>query len=91
MPEYPGGFYGLGKYIEKKQKEHSFWEILKGSALLAFTVDEKGKVTRIKVAESDNEDVARAAVVIAQGMADWKPGMQRGKPVPVNYTLPIEF
>ncbi len=64
---------------------------LTGKVLLGFTVDEKGKVTDIKILESDNKAVSGAAVQILKGMEDWKPGRQRGKAVPVNYSLPVEF
>jgi protein TonB len=33
---------------------------------------------------------AEAIRVVSQ-MPDWKPGMQRGKAVSVEYTIPIEF
>ncbi len=96
MPEYQGGFYVLGEFVNGRMKgikEKAFFEgkSLTGSALLGFTVDANGKVTNIKVLESDNESVAGAAVDLAKGMEEWKPGAQRGKPVPVNFTLPVTF
>jgi TonB family protein len=96
LPEYPGGFYGLGQFVNARKagiKEKTFFEgkELKGSALLGFTVDANGKVTNLKVLESDNQPVANAAVDLAKGMTNWKPGAQRGKNVPVNFTLPVTF
>ena len=96
LPEYPGGFYGLGQFVNARKagiKEKTFFEgkELKGSALLGFTVDANGKVTNLKVLESDNQAVANAAVDLAKGMTNWKPGAQRGKNVPVNFTLPVTF
>jgi TonB family protein len=96
MPEYPGGFYGLGEFVSGRMKgikEKAFFEgkLLTGSALLGFTVDANGKVTNLKVLESDNQSVANAAVDLARGMEEWKPGAQRGRPVPVNFTLPVTF
>jgi TonB family protein len=96
LPEYPGGFYGLGQFVNARKagiKEKTFFEgkDLKGSALLGFTVDANGKVTNIKVLESDNLSVASAAVDLAKGMKDWKPGAQRGIAVPVNFSLPVTF
>lgn len=96
MPEYPGGFYGLGQFVnagKNKVKEKSFFEgkDLKGSALLGFTVNASGKVSNLRVLESDNQLVANAAIELAKEMKDWKPGAQRGKAVPVNFTLPVSF
>jgi TonB family protein len=96
MPQYPGGFGNLGQYVDKRVnelKEKAFFEgkDLKGNALVGFTVATDGKVTGIKVLESNNQAVANAAVELTRGMSDWTPGMQRGKAVPANFTLPVKF
>ena len=33
----------------------------------------------------------KEAVRVIMGMPKWKPGMQRGKPVRVKYTVPVMF
>jgi len=43
------------------------------------------------VVESDNDGAAKGAVIIASEMADWTPGKQRGKAVPVKYIMPVKF
>lgn len=91
LPEYPGGLHALGKYIETGVKQLKGEKNLTGKVLLGFTVDEKGMVTDIKILESDSKAVSDAAVHIMKGMEPWKPGRQRGKAVPVNYSLPVEF
>ena len=48
-------------------------------------------VTDIKIIEKDNDDAAKGAYAIADGMKDWNPGKQRGKGVPVKFLLPVEF
>lgn len=89
MPAFPGGFYKLGEYIrEKKSKEKV---LTAGKILVGFTIDEQGKPINIKILKSDNDAARQAAIAIVQGMPAWQPGKQRGKPVPVNYTLPLEF
>lgn len=91
MPTYPGGFYELGKYVKGMEKKLSREQNLNGNALIGFTVDENGKVSDIKILKKDNDAVARYAVDIVSGMRDWTPGKQRGTPVPVKFTLPVEF
>ena len=91
MPAYPGSFYALGQYVKGMEEKLSREQSLKGEVLVGFTVDENGKVTNIRVLETDNDAVAGSAIDIVSGMADWRPGKQRGKPVPVNFTLPLEF
>ena len=96
LPSYPGSFYALGQYVNKqvqglKEKASADSKNLMGNALIGFTIDADGKVTGIQVLESDNQEVANAAMELVRGMPDWDPGKQRGKAVPVNFTLPVKF
>ncbi len=96
MPEYPDGAYGLGQYVKKKEKElkaDSFFKgnKLKGKATVGFTVNEKGKVTNIHVIDKTSGEAAKALTMIVNGMSDWSPGKQKGKAVPVDYAMALEF
>jgi TonB family protein len=91
MPAYPGGLYALGQYVKGKEVKLSREQNLRGEALVGFTIDETGKVSNIRLVKSDNDVVARAAIDIVSGMDGWSPGKQRGKSVPVNFILPLEF
>lgn len=91
LPSYPGGFHALREYISGLQKKLEQSNNLSGKSKIAFTVSETGKVINVKIVEQDNEQVGKAAATIAMNMKDWTPGKQRGKPVPVNYLLPITF
>lgn len=91
LPEYPGGFFILGEYINEKKEELGKQKRLTGKSKITFTVSESGKVTDVKIVEQDNEEIGKAAASIVMAMKDWNPGRQRGKPVAVKYLLPIEF
>ena len=91
MPSYPGSLYALGQYVKGMEEKISREHNLKGEVLVGFTVDENGKVSDISVLKTDDDAIARSAFDIVSGMSDWRPGQQRGKPVPVNFTLPLEF
>ena len=92
LPEYKGGYTALEKdisemYLKAKQNEKN----VSGNALIGYTVNEKGKVTEVKVIEADNELAGKTAAGIVSNMKDWKPGSQRGKPVPVKMVMPFTF
>ncbi len=91
IPEFPGGFPALGKYVYSMQEKLAQEKNVSGNALIGFTVDENGKVTKVKILEQDNDLAGETAALVVQNMKDWKPGSQRGKTVPVNMTLPIVF
>ena len=90
-PEYPGGHKALGIFVEYMQESLTRSKGIKGKAKVAFTVDEKGKATNIKILEQDNELAGKGAVTIVENMETWTPGKQRNKAVPVHYILPVEF
>lgn len=88
VPKFPDG---LAEYIEEMKEKISQSRNLSGNSKIAFTISETGKVTNVKIVEQDNEEAGKAAATIVMNMKDWIPGKQRGKPVPVNYLLPITF
>jgi TonB family protein len=91
LPKYPGGIYELAKYVAENQLKISKQKTIKGKAKIGFTISETGKVTNIKLLEGNDKEAGLAALEIVKNMPTWKPGSQRGKPVSVNYILPVEF
>ena len=93
MPEYKQGRYGLAQYVKKQKRKlkAKFGKKLIGTATIGFTIDTKGNVTNIQLLENTSETTARAAKIIAKEMAQWKPGAQRGKAVPVDFAMELEF
>lgn len=91
MPDYPGGAITLRDYICAFQIKLAKEENIKGKAKVGFTVDENGKISTIRIIESDNDKTAKGAMTILENMKRWKPGKQRGKAVPVNFVLAVKF
>lgn len=87
MPSYPGGLYSFAKEIKEKTAKFR----LSGKATIGYTVDEKGSIRNIQTIEKDNDKVAKAAHKIVSELTQWNPGKQRGKLVPVNYSVTINF
>ncbi len=91
MPEYPGGMDALSKYLESKVADSPMKGKAGGLVTIGFTVAETGKVTNVQVLESDQPSLNKEAERIVSEMPDWIPGKQRGKPVPVKYSVPVRF
>lgn len=91
MPEYPGGFYELGQYITENQKRAVRDMHLSGIATIGFTIDTEGRVTDVKILESDSDLTGNEAAKIVLNMPEWKPGTQGGVTVPVKFAVPIVF
>jgi beta-lactamase regulating signal transducer with metallopeptidase domain len=91
LPEYPRGMGFLANDVMQMEKKMAKDKNVKGKATVGFTIDETGKPVNVKIIEADNELAGKSAASIIMNMKNWKPGSQRGKPVPVNYILPVEF
>jgi hypothetical protein len=91
MPNFPGGPDAINNFVYELQDEAAKHKNIKGEAWVMFTVNVKGKVSDVKAVKSDNEKAAKEAVSIISSLPDWKPGKQRGKPVPVKYMMPVAF
>ena len=93
MPEFPGGDLGLMKYIQKNvkyppiAKEYN----ITGKVYVQFIVDKSGTVTNVKVVRGVDKNLDAEAVRVVKSLPKYKPGKQRGKPVRVMFTIPINF
>lgn len=94
MPRFNGG--GLDAFRVWVQNNLSYpTEALvhgkKGRVLLTFIIEKDGSVGNIKVLESPDDDLAKAAVQTVSRSPKWTPGEQDGHVVRVIFTLPIDF
>ncbi|TKG94287.1 hypothetical protein EYV94_13465 [Puteibacter caeruleilacunae] len=96
IPHYKQGMHGLNKYLKsyiQKNKEELFFEgiTLKGKGAVGFTISKTGNVENIKVIQPSDKHAANAIVKMLKHMEQWKPGMQHGQAVPVDYIMEIDF
>ena len=89
-PEFPGGSEALRKYM-KDNMRHPLVDTRSGNVIIQFTVDEEGRVVNPKLLRGLDEEFDAEAIRLVEAMPRWKPGMKDGKPVPVQFTLPIFF
>ena len=93
MPEYPGGISELMKYIARniKYPADALREKKQGRVIVQFTVGTDGYTSDFKVIHSVSPSLDAEAIRVLANMPKWTPGMQRGKAVPVKYTVPVTF
>jgi len=93
MPEYPGGDVELRKYIAQNvqypavARENN----IQGKVFIHFAVTSEGLVDKVTVYRGVDPVLDEEAVRVVKTLPRWKPGKQRGKPVSVWYTVPINF
>ncbi|MCW5900149.1 MAG: energy transducer TonB [Flavobacteriales bacterium] len=93
MPSFPGGEAELFKYLGKniKYPQMATDAGISGVVYVTFVVDRDGKIRDVKVLRGIGGGCDEEAVRVVKAMPPWKPGKQRGKPVTVQYNLPIRF
>jgi protein TonB len=93
MPEFPGGQSGWGKYLQKNMKYPPIAREnnLTGRVLVSFVVEKNGDLSDIKVLRGIGGGCDEEAVRVLKAAPSWKPGIQNGRSVRVQYTMPIFF
>ena len=93
IPEFPGGFQGFGTYISKNLKYPPVARLLgiAGKVRVSFVVDKTGKVVNIHPDNCMGAGCESEAVRILEDCPSWKPGIQDGRPVNVQFSVPISF
>ncbi len=93
MPVFPGGDLALRKYIAKSIKYPVIAQEngIQGKVYVTFVVGKDGRVTNARIARGVDTSLDKEALRVVNALPKWKPGKQRGKPVNVSYTVPINF
>ena len=94
MPEFPGGQQALFKYLSENVKYPVIAQEngIQGRVICQFVVNKDGSIVDIEVVRSGGDpSLDKEAVRVIKSMPKWKPGKQRGKPVRVKFTLPVNF
>lgn len=91
MPQFTDGniFDYLAQHV--RYPEEAEKNGIGGMVYVQFVIDTTGKVVEPKVIKSVSPELDAEALRVVSEMPAWKPGMQRGKPVRVSFTVFINF
>lgn len=93
MPDFPGGQAALMQYLAKNIKYPTIAQEngTQGRVIVQFVVNKDGSIVDANVVRSVDPYLDKEALRVINTMPKWKPGMQRGKPVRVKFTVPVMF
>lgn len=95
MPSFPGGESKLREYIIKNfnYPDYERTHGISGTSNVSFVVEKDGSLTDIKVVKGvpKGSGCDAEGIRLVKQMPRWKPGIQNGKPVRVQMSLPIIF
>ena len=91
MPQYTGGEQAMMKYVAEniKYPQAAKDKNISGRVFVGFVIEKDGSVSNVKVVRGIGGGCDEEAARVIKEMPKWKPGMQKGKPVRVNYMMPI--
>ena len=94
MPSFQGkGQEGFREYIAQNLRypEIAAENGISGKVYVQFAVNSRGKVVDAVVVRGVDPALDKEAIRVVMSSPSWTPGKQRGKPVKVQFTFPINF
>lgn len=93
LPEPPGGMVAFRKWIADHYSfpQEAIDAGVKGTVEVAFIVEKDGSLSDFRVLQDLGHGTGEAAVALLKKSAKWSPALENGRPVRMNYTLPIRL
>jgi protein TonB len=93
QPVFPGGDAGFNKYLSKNIRYPAIAREnnVQGRVIVQFVVERDGSLTDIKVVRGIGSGCDEEAMRALKASPKWKPGIQNGRPVRVQYSVPVAF
>ncbi|MEO3408275.1 energy transducer TonB [Mucilaginibacter sp. CAU 1740] len=93
VPEFPGGIPALINYIGNSVKYPDVARLIgiNGKVVVSFVVDTTGRVTNVMPVNCIGAGCEAEAARVLENSPQWLPGIQNGRPVRVQYSVPINF
>ncbi len=93
QPAFPGGEKARMKYLAENidYPQLARESGIQGTVYVTFVVEKDGSVTDVRILRGIGGGCDEEALEVVRNMPKWKPGKQRGKPVRVQFNMPIRF
>ena len=93
QPQFPGGDDSLYSFIYSNLRypQEAIDNGIEGNVYITFAIEKDGSITNIKILRDIGYGCGAEAVRVLKMMPKWIPGSQRGKPVRVQFNIPIKF
>lgn len=88
-PEPVGGMAAWSKFLQRNMRYPD--TDAQGRVIVSFIVERDGSLTDIKVMRGVSPELDNEALRVLKMAPKWKPGLQAGKPVRVQFNIPINF
>ena len=92
-PAFPGGDLARMKFLQDNIRYPAMAREsgIQGTVYVTFVVERNGSVTDVKILRGIGGGCDEEALRVIKNMPKWEPGKQRGKPVRVQFNMPLKF
>lgn len=92
-PVFPGGMDAFIKYLSKNVRypEAMRERGVEDKVIARFVVEPDGSISNIKILDGPGYGSSEEAIRVLKKSPKWQPGYNKGKPVRVQFTVPIDF
>lgn len=92
-PEYEGGEHAFALLLRDniRYPKQARQAGIEGRVFVTFVVEKDGSLTDIKTLRAPSADLAEESVRVIKLSPKWIPGSQYGRPVRIQFTVPILF
>lgn len=93
VPAFPGGIEKFYAYLQKNMRYPAIAREnnTQGRVIVQFVCERDGSLTDIKVVRGIGDGCDEEAVRVLKASPKWTPGVQNGRKVRVQYSVPISF
>jgi len=93
MPEFPGGEDAMNSFLANNIRYPQTAKELgiQGTVYVQFIVDTYGNISNVELLRGIGGGCDDEAIRVVKKMPRWNPGKQGGRPVKVQFRLPIRF
>jgi TonB family protein len=93
IPEFKGGIPAFMKFLNKniKYPKQARQDNIEGRVILTFVVEKDGTLTGLRILRGVSPEIDQEALRVMGISPPWTPGTQNGKPVRVQFSIPIAF
>lgn len=93
MPEFPGGKQRLLDWLKTniQYPAEAREKGIEGRIIIQFVINKSGKAVEPLIVQSLDPILDKEAIRLINSMPQWKPGEEKGEPVRVRFTMPINF
>lgn len=92
-PVFPGGIDALYEFVQKNLEypRLALENNITGKVYVSFVVEKDGSISFPRLLRDIGGGCGQEALRVVKMMPKWAPGIQCGKPVRVQYNLPVNF